>query len=98
MFYGLHVLTSPSERVTKKRIAVGSIVSSMKCALPSAKTAIAPPECHEKISSLGPQLLVDHGQSLGPGGVLLLLMTPFRLPAVEFGGPETPLPVSGSAH
>src|SRR6476660_7631570 len=71
----------------------------MKWALPSANTAIAPPEWNEKISSLGPQLLVDQGQSVGPRfGVLLLLIGFLTAPATEFGGPETPLPVSGSAQ
>src|SRR3954470_20210941 len=73
--------------------------SSMKWALPSANTAMAPPAWNEKISSLGPQLLVDQGQSVGPRtGVLLLLIGLFTAPAAEFGGPETPLPVSGSAQ
>src|SRR5436305_891884 len=75
------------------------MVSSRKCALPSAKTAIAPPGWNEKISSFGPQLLVDQGQSVGPPwGVLLLLIGFLSAPAREFGGPETPLPLSGSAQ
>src|SRR4051812_5755224 len=90
---------SLSDRVTRNRSGTGSMVSSIKWALPSANTAIAPPGWNEKISSFGPQLLVDHGQSVGPFcGVLLLLITDFRPPATEFGGPDTPLPLSGSAQ
>src|SRR5438045_4206007 len=88
-----------SARVTRNLSVVGSMVSSRKCALPSAKTAIAPLGWKEKISSLGPQLLVDQGQSAGPNcGVLLLLIGLLRAPATELGGPETPLPLSGSAQ
>src|SRR3954452_10358681 len=75
------------------------MVSSINCALPSAKTAIAPPGWKEKISSLGPQLLVAQVQSGGPPcGVLLLLIGFLTAPATELGGPDTPLPLSGSAQ
>ena len=50
---------------------------------PSAKTAMAPPVWKLKGSSLGPQLLVDQGQVVGPfSGVLLLLTTLVPLLAV----------------
>src|SRR5689334_14768131 len=88
----------PSARVTRYRSTRASIVSVMKCTLPSHTMTFAPPLWKLKISSFGPQLLTSQVQPLGPPtGLALLLMTGLE-PAVAFGGPETPLPLSGSAQ
>src|SRR5262245_45188580 len=88
---------SPPALVTRARITCGVRPSLRKAMWPSQKTAIAPPGWKLKISSLGPQLLVLQGQLGGPPtGVPLLLMGEI-VPLLP-GGPETPLPVSGSAQ
>src|SRR5262249_31808215 len=52
-----------------------------------------------KISSLGPQLFVLQGHSDGPPmGLAKLLITFVPCCDVPTGGPETPLPWSGSAQ
>lgn len=64
---------------------------------PSPNAARQPPVWKLKGSSLGPQLFMLHGQVVGPPMVLLLLIRATLLP-VELLGPDTPLPVSGSAQ
>src|SRR5262249_55868401 len=80
--------------------------SERKRTWPSPNRASTPPGCVLNGSSLGPQLLADHGQFVGPPmGVFQLFTTWVRVPATYrgdagscVGGPETPLPLSGSAQ
>src|SRR5437764_13541718 len=94
----------PSARVTSLRMTRGSVLFRRKTTCPSHINACAPLGWKEKTSSLGPQLLVLHWQANGPVvgppiGIWLLLITGCRpFAGVEVGGPETPLPWSGSAQ
>lgn len=89
----------PSSRVTSFRKTVGAMSFCNIFTLPSQKTTLAPAGWKLKISSFGPQLFVPQGQSVGPPtGEALLLITDLISPATVLGGPETPLPVSGSAQ
>src|SRR4029078_6485171 len=89
----------PSSRVTRKRITLPEMFSEIRRTLPSQNNTFAPDGWKLKISSLGPQLLVLQGQSVGPFiGERLLLMKPCMLPATLLLAPETPLPWSGSAQ
>src|SRR5260370_982719 len=81
------------------------MLSDTKRTLPSPSKAWTPPACGLNGSSFGPQLLVDQGQGVPlpgvtvPGGPFsgdLLLLILFRARAL--GGPEIPLPLSGSAQ
>src|SRR5262249_32500514 len=73
---------------------------------PSPNRACTPPGCAVNGSSFGPQLLTAHGHCGGPPtGVFQLSRTCVRVPAMYsgdegscVGGPETPLPLSGSAQ
>src|SRR5262245_28058913 len=72
----------------------------MNRTVPSPIRAWHPPVCRLNASSLGPQLLLVHGQDAGPPkGVLLPLIQPFGpVAAVASACPETPFPVSPSAQ
>src|SRR5438552_13627081 len=80
--------------------------SARKRTLPSPNSAWQPRGCELNGSSFGPQLLMPHGHSGGPpSGAFQLLTTctstPGRYSGDEgscVGGPETPLPLSGSAQ
>jgi len=102
-------MTSPPERETREAIVTGLMPSATNATCPSANEILAPPLWKLKISSLDPQLLVSFqlhvtGPSV-PGETLLLLMilkpveTTFSGPvAVGVGSPDTPKPLSCSAH
>src|SRR5262245_10266744 len=77
----------------------------MNCTWPSMNRTLIPPLWGPNSSSLGPQLLVDHGQVLGPPNGVGLLFTNGPATFVNsglfgspVGGPETPLAWSGSAQ
>src|SRR5918993_994325 len=74
----------------------GLIESRRNRTVPSPMAAFTPPVWNENGSSFGPQLLVPHGQVVGPPtGLGLLLILATRLP-LELFGPDTPL-VAASA-
>src|SRR5260370_22473603 len=79
------------------------MLSLRKATWPSQNTALAPPWWKLKISSLGPQLLTSFQlQDGGPSvlALVLLLLMILNVVVVVFrvGSPDTPYPVSCSAH
>src|SRR5262249_21775806 len=99
-------MAPPSLRFASIRIVWMLMFSEMNRTRPSPNRAFTPPGCPLNGSSFGPQLLLFQVQVGGPpSGVLLLLITETRVPEIYnddagscVGGPEMPLPLSGSAQ
>src|SRR3954463_535660 len=99
-------MVCPSSGRHRYRSVAPSIESRRNPTWPSMKTTFTPPGWELNSSSFGPQLLTDHGHVAVPpptGVAVWLTYGPglfwkYGLFGSPVGGPDTPLPVSGSAH